>query len=458
MNNFTTCITRFAPSPTGKLHLGGVRTALFNWLWARHNQGKFLIRMEDTDRQRSTTAFADNIVASLSWLGMNSDSEIVWQSARQQLYQEQIHKLHEHGAVYKCTCSAERLEALREEQRAHGKKPKYDGHCRNKDIHQTNQPFVLRFKNPQDGMVVIEDAVRGTVSVHNDELDDFIIQRSDGSPTYNFCVVVDDAQMQITHVIRGEDHLNNTPKQINLYNALGYPVPQFAHLSMIHGESGKKLSKRDGAMSVLEYKEAGLFPEALLNYLARLGFSHGNQEIFTLDELIRYFDIHALTKSAAVFNPDKLTWTNQQHMAQMNQTDLWHRVRHLLPDDAPKWLVQLLVLYQKKCSNLVQLADELTRFVAPVSHNDEMYKKWLDDAGRKNIKAVQTALMHLNTWNTDSINQCLKDVVESQGIKFMQLGKPLRVALIDTDCSPSIADIVAAVPKEWVLGRLQEVV
>ena len=307
--------TRFAPSPTGYLHVGGARTALYSWLFARNHGGEFVLRIEDTDLERSTPEAIEAIMDGMNWLSLEWDEGPYYQTKRFDRYNAVIDQMLEEGTAYKCYCSKERLEALREEQMAKGEKPRYDGRCRHShEHHADDEPCVVRFANPQEGSVVFDDQIRGPIEFSNQELDDLIIRRTDGSPTYNFCVVVDDWDMEITHVIRGEDHINNTPRQINILKALKAPVPVYAHVSMINGDDGKKLSKRHGAVSVMQYRDDGYLPEALLNYLVRLGWSHGDQEIFTREEMIKYFTLNAVSKSASAFNTDKLLWLNHHYI------------------------------------------------------------------------------------------------------------------------------------------------
>ncbi|MBL4856045.1 MAG: glutamate--tRNA ligase, partial [Idiomarina sp.] len=306
-------VTRFAPSPTGYLHVGGARTALYSWLVAKAQGGEFVLRIEDTDRERSTQPAIDAILEGMQWLGLNWDKGPFYQTQRFDRYQQLIDKLLDEDKAYKCYCSAERLEKMREEQMAAGQKPRYDGHCRD-NPNVGGDKYVIRFRNPQEGSVVFDDHIRGRIEFSNQELDDLIIARTDGTPTYNFCVVVDDWDMEITHVVRGEDHINNTPRQINILKALGAPVPQYAHVSMILGDDGKKLPKRHGAVSVMQYRDDGYVPEAVINYLARLGWSHGDQEIFSVDELVKYFKLDDVNKAASAFNTEKLNWLNQHYM------------------------------------------------------------------------------------------------------------------------------------------------
>lgn len=305
--------TRFAPSPTGFLHVGGVRTALFSWLYAKRHQGKFILRIEDTDRERSTDESVQAILDGMAWLGLDCDEGPFYQTKRYERYNQVAEQFLAEGKAYRCECSKERLESLREAQLAAKEKPRYDGHCRNKNLAASNTPFVIRFKNPDHGVVSFQDEVYGEIHINNNELDDLILVRSDGHPTYNFAVVIDDLDMNITHVIRGDDHINNTPRQINLFKALNAPIPTFAHLPMILGDDGKRLSKRHGAVSVLQFKELGVLPHALLNYLVRLGWSYGDQEIFSVEEMIAHFDLKNVSRGVSSFNYDKLYWLNQHY-------------------------------------------------------------------------------------------------------------------------------------------------
>ncbi len=321
--------TRFAPSPTGDLHIGGARTALFSWLFARKHQGTFILRIEDTDLERSTQASADLIIEAMRWLNLDYDEGPYYQSQRFDRYREVLQHMLQTGKAYRCYCSKDRLEKLREQQTAAGQKPRYDGHCRDLE-NIVDQPFVIRFRNPQYGVVTFNDMVRGPITISNAELDDLILARTDGTPTYNFVVVVDDWDMQITHVIRGDDHINNTPRQINILQVLGAQLPEYGHVPTILGSDGKRLSKRHGAAGVLEYQEAGFLPEALINYLVRLGWSYKDQEIFSREEMIKYFDIHSLQRSPAAFNPEKLAWLNQHYIKTLDKTIVAHALMHQL--------------------------------------------------------------------------------------------------------------------------------
>lgn len=360
--------TRFAPSPTGYLHVGGARTALYSWLFARNHGGEFVLRIEDTDLERSTPEAIEAIMDGMNWLSLEWDEGPYYQTKRFDRYNAVIDQMLEEGTAYKCYCSKERLEALREEQMAKGEKPRYDGRCRHShEHHADDEPCVVRFANPQEGSVVFDDQIRGPIEFSNQELDDLIIRRTDGSPTYNFCVVVDDWDMEITHVIRGEDHINNTPRQINILKALKAPVPVYAHVSMINGDDGKKLSKRHGAVSVMQYRDDGYLPEALLNYLVRLGWSHGAQEIFTREEMIKYFTLNAVSKSASAFNTDKLLWLNHHYINALPPeyvaTHLqWHIEQENIDTRNGPQLADLVKLLGERCKTLKEMAQSCRYF------------------------------------------------------------------------------------------------
>uniref|UniRef100_UPI001BD58068 glutamate--tRNA ligase n=1 Tax=Escherichia coli TaxID=562 RepID=UPI001BD58068 len=360
--------TRFAPSPTGYLHVGGARTALYSWLFARNHGGEFVLRIEDTDLERSTPEAIEAIMDGMNWLNLEWDEGPYYQTKRFDRYNAVIDQMLEEGTAYKCYCSKERLEALREEQMAKGEKPRYDGRCRHShEHHADDEPCVVRFANPQEGSVVFDDQIRGPIEFSNQELDDLIIRRTDGSPTYNFCVVVDDWDMEITHVIRGEDHINNTPRQINILKALKAPVPVYAHVSMINGDDGKKLSKRHGAVSVMQYRDDGYLPEALLNYLVRLGWSHGDQEIFTREEMIKYFTLNAVSKSASAFNTDKLLWLNHHYINALPPeyvaTHLqWHIEQENIDTRNGPQLADLVKLLGERCKTLKEMAQSCRYF------------------------------------------------------------------------------------------------
>ena len=377
--------TRFAPSPTGYLHVGGARTALYSWLFARNHGGEFVLRIEDTDLERSTPEAIEAIMDGMNWLSLEWDEGPYYQTKRFDRYNAVIDQMLEEGTAYKCYCSKERLEALREEQMAKGEKPRYDGRCRHShEHHADDEPCVVRFANPQEGSVVFDDQIRGPIEFSNQELDDLIIRRTDGSPTYNFCVVVDDWDMEITHVIRGEDHINNTPRQINILKALKAPVPVYAHVSMINGDDGKKLSKRHGAVSVMQYRDDGYLPEALLNYLVRLGWSHGDQEIFTREEMIKYFTLNAVSKSASAFNTDKLLWLNHHYINALPPeyvaTHLqWHIEQENIDTRNGPQLADLVKLLGERCKTLKEMAQSCRYFYEDFAEFDA-------DAAKKHLR------------------------------------------------------------------------
>ncbi|MSL87106.1 glutamate--tRNA ligase, partial [Escherichia coli] len=391
--------TRFAPSPTGYLHVGGARTALYSWLFARNHGGEFVLRIEDTDLERSTPEAIEAIMDGMNWLNLEWDEGPYYQTKRFDRYNAVIDQMLEEGTAYKCYCSKERLEALREEQMAKGEKPRYDGRCRHShEHHADDEPCVVRFANPQEGSVVFDDQIRGPIEFSNQELDDLIIRRTDGSPTYNFCVVVDDWDMEITHVIRGEDHINNTPRQINILKALKAPVPVYAHVSMINGDDGKKLSKRHGAVSVMQYRDDGYLPEALLNYLVRLGWSHGDQEIFTREEMIKYFTLNAVSKSASAFNTDKLLWLNHHYINALPPeyvaTHLqWHIEQENIDTRNGPQLADLVKLLGERCKTLKEMAQSCRYFYEDFAEFDaDAAKKHLRPVARQPLEVVRDKL------------------------------------------------------------------
>ncbi|MCO6524177.1 MAG: glutamate--tRNA ligase, partial [Candidatus Schmidhempelia sp.] len=381
--------TRFAPSPTGYLHVGGARTALYSWLYARHTQGSFVLRIEDTDLERSTPEAIKAIMDGMNWLDLAWDEGPFYQTKRFDRYLQVIDKMVEKGTAYRCYCSKERLDAMREAQIARGEKTRYDGHCRCDAVqkaHTAAEPHVVRFANPQDGSVIFNDLIRGPIEIANKELDDLIIRRTDGSPTYNFCVVIDDWDMEITHVIRGEDHINNTPRQINILKALSAPIPQYAHVSMILGDDGQKLSKRHGAVSVMQYRDDGYLPEALLNYLVRLGWSHGDQEIFSLEEMINYFSLDAINKSASAFNTEKLLWLNHHYIMHSDadyvaQHLMWHMQQQNYALDNGPDLITIVELFGERCKTLKEMA-ESCRYC----YQD--FTKFDQDAAKKHLRPI----------------------------------------------------------------------
>ena len=455
--------TRFAPSPTGFLHVGGARTALFSWLHARKHGGRFVLRVEDTDLERSTAESVNAILEGMTWLGLEYDEGPFYQTERFDRYKEVIQQLLEAGHAYKCYCSRERLDALREQQMATKQKPRYDGHCRPGVTPPTpDAPFVVRLRNPLEGEVVVEDLIRGRVVIRNEELDDLILARSDGSPTYNLSVVVDDADMAISHVIRGEDHLNNTPRQINILRAMGKEPPLYAHVPMIHGDDGAKLSKRHGAVSVMEYRDRGYMPEALLNYLARLGWSHGDQEVFSVDELIQLFDIATVNKSASCFNTGKLDWLNQQYLI---NSDPAHVARYLSVhlgrlgiDPAPSPdLVDVVMAQRERAHTLVELAEISAFYYQDFEQYDEKAAaKALKAAAVEPLTHMKQALAELPDWSRDSLHKSIEAVVERLKVGFGKVGMPLRVAVTGGAPSPDLDLTLFLVGREACLRRIDK--
>lgn len=451
---------RFAPSPTGALHIGGARTALFNWLFAKHHGGQFILRVEDTDRERSTKEFEESILDGMKWLGMSWDEGPFYQTERMDIYKEHVDKLLGEGKAFKCTCTPEEIEAMRETAKAEGKKPKYDGSCRNgpKD---PDRPAVVRFRAPDTGTTEFHDICRGTISFDNSELDDLIIARSDGTPTYNFTVVVDDVTMRMTHVIRGDDHINNTPKQVLLYKALGYEVPEFAHLPMIHGPDKKKLSKRHGAASVMEYQEMGFLPEALVNYLARLGWAHGDQEIFSTEELIEKFDLPEVGSSASVFDTEKLTWVNSQHIIQKSPGELVDLVAPFLKnlglDIADRgYAEKVMELNRERGKTLKEIAEiSIYFFTDNISMNEKASEKWLGDEGKAVLKTLVEKLSTIDSFDPDHLSPVFKAFAEEKELKMVKLAQPVRVALTGDTASPGIFEVMQTLGKEKTLERMK---
>ena len=451
-----TVITRFAPSPTGDLHIGGARTALYAWAYAKNKKGKFILRIEDTDRERSTPEAIEIIKDGMSWLGLQHDGPIYYQTARSARYKEVIQQLLVADKAYYCYCSKQELDLLRESQMQQGLKPKYDGRWRPENGKELPTPPndiepVIRFKNPLNGNVTWTDKVKGSISINNEELDDFIIARSDGTPTYNFCVVIDDWDMQITDVIRGDDHINNTPRQINLLKALDAPIPNYAHLSMILGSDGQKLSKRHGSVSVLDYKRRGYLPEAINNYLARLGWSHGDDEIFSMEQFCQWFDLQHVTSSSAQFNDEKLDWLNNHYLRGMSDEVLASYVIKQLVlnvDEAKikEKLQRAISLYKERANTLVDLSNQIIFFFEEQKLSDELVQKYLDDE-RLQLIGKFYALFDKLDWEDEKINAAIKNFVAENAVKFPQIAMPLRVILTGTDHTPSIASIM------WTLGR-----
>jgi len=457
--------TRFAPSPTGFLHVGGARTALYSWLFARHHQGTFVLRIEDTDLERSTQEAIDAIMEGMNWLGLNWEEGPFYQTKRFDRYNQVIDQLLAEGKAYRCFCSKERLEALREQQMAAGEKPRYDGCCRDgQHNHSADEPHVIRFRNPQDGVVAFDDHVRGHIEFANSELDDLIIRRTDGAPTYNFCVVIDDWDMEITHVVRGEDHVNNTPRQINIYKALGAPVPEFAHVSMILGDDGAKLSKRHGAVGVMQYRDDGYLPEALLNYLVRLGWSHGDQEIFSLAEMIEFFSLDAINKSASAFNTDKLKWLNNHYIRSLDPAYVakhleWHMRNQGIDLTQGPALSQVVTLLAERCQTLVEMAAQSRYFFEEYEAIDEAAaKKHLKAGALAPLQLLRDKLAALSSWEVEPLHQAIEATAAELELGMGKVGMPLRVAVTGLGQSPSIDAVMALVGRPRVLARLDKVI
>lgn len=452
--------TRFAPSPTGYLHIGGARTALFCWLFTRKMQGTFILRIEDTDLERSTEASVQAILDGMEWLDLNYDEGPFYQTKRFDRYHAVIKDMLAAGTAYRCYCSKERLETLREQQMANKEKPRYDGHCRELTVEQSG-PFVVRFKNPTTGVVEFNDLVRGPVSFTNAELDDLIIARSDGSPTYNFTVVVDDWDMAITHVIRGDDHINNTPRQINILRALGAPPPQYAHVPMILGGDGKRLSKRHGAVSVLQYREDGFLAEALLNYLARLGWSHGDQEIFSREELVEYFSLENINRAPAAFNQEKLLWLNQHYLKTGDPEKIakelaWHMVRIGVDVSEGPALATIVTAQAERTKTLREMAERSRYFYEPVVLSPEM-RTQIDPAILPALRDLQERLQTLSDWSKEAIHALLAEVAAAHELKLGKLAQPLRLIVTGGTVSPSIDLTLQLIGRKAVDARLQAV-
>ena len=455
--------TRFAPSPTGYLHIGGIRTALFSWLYARQHKGEFVLRIEDTDRERSTQTSVDAILDGMEWLGLKHDLGPFYQTKRFDRYNEAIDQLLATGQAYYCYCSKERIDKLRTKQMANKEKPRYDGHCRNIDtILNTGVKPVIRFKNPQEGEVIIPDLIKGDVIVQNKELDDLIIARSDGTPTYNLTVVVDDWQMGITHVIRGDDHLNNTPRQINILQALGAKIPQYAHVPMILGSDGQRLSKRHGAVNVMNYRDEGYLPQALLNYLVRLGWSHGDQEIFSLAEMIELFDLKSVNSAASTFNPDKLLWLNQQYIKTTAAEEL---VEHLqfhcqqlgIDTENGPILTEVIKLQAERAKTLKEMAENSRFFFSDtVELNEKAAKKHLKPAIYDALANLCAEFEQMKTWQTDAIHALIHKVAEKYELKLGKIAQPLRVAVTGGTISPSIDATVYLIGKNRSIARIKQ--
>lgn len=457
--------TRFAPSPTGYLHVGGARTALYSWLFARHHHGEFVLRIEDTDTERSTPQAIDAIMEGMQWLSLEWDEGPWFQTKRFARYNAVIDDMLQSGTAYKCYCTKARLEALRNHQMANGEKPRYDGHCRDAHQHQhSNDLYVVRFRNPQEGSVIFEDQIRGAIEFCNVELDDLIIRRSDGTPTYNFCVVIDDWDMAITHVIRGEDHINNTPRQINILNAIGAPVPQYAHVSMILGEDGKKLSKRHGAVGVMQYRDDGYLPEAVLNYLVRLGWSHGDQEIFTREKMKQLFSLDQISKSASAFNSEKLLWLNHHYINSLAPEYvathlLWHIEQQNIDMRHGPELATLVKLLGVRCKTLKEIAASCRYFYEDFQEFDaDAAKKHLRLVARQPLELVKNKLAVVSPWSPENVNQAIQDTADELGTGMGKVGMPLRVAVTGSGQSPALDVTVHAIGQSRTLTRIAKAI
>ncbi|MGH8560643.1 MAG: glutamate--tRNA ligase [Nevskiales bacterium] len=456
--------TRFAPSPTGYLHIGGARTALFSWLYAKRHAGEFLLRIEDTDRERSTDEAVQAIFEGRDWLGLNPDLEPVYQTRRFDRYREVAQQLLAEGKAYHCYCSKEELDQMRAGQMARKEKPRYDGRCRNRSEPKPGVQPVLRFKNPQSGAVVIEDLIKGRVVFQNSELDDLIILRGDGTPTYNFCVVVDDADMAITHVVRGDDHVNNTPRQINILQALGVTPPLYAHVPMILGADGVKLSKRHGAVSVIDYRALGFMPDAVLNYLVRLGWSHGDKELFTREEMIELFDITRVQQSPARFDMEKLVWVNHQYLKVADPAIVapeldWHLRRLGVDTAGGPALVEVVLAQRERCKTLVEMSEKSVFFYQDFTGYDEKAAaRNLNAETLPGLRALQTALTGLEKWDAASIQAAVDGVAATLGAKLGVVAQPLRVAVAGNSISPPIDQTLALLGRERTLARVAKAI
>lgn len=457
--------SRFAPSPTGYLHIGGARTALFSYLYARRHGGVFVLRIEDTDLERSTQESVNAILEGMTWLGLDYDEGPLYQTHRFDRYREVIQQLLDQGHAYRCYCSRERLDVLREQQTAAKQKPRYDGHCRHLTAPPAaDAPFVVRFRNPLEGRVIVDDKVHGRVVFNNHELDDLIIARSDGTPTYNLTVVVDDMDMNITHVIRGDDHLNNTPRQINILLALGVQPPVYAHVPMILGEDGKRLSKRHGAVGVMNYRDEGYLPEAVLNYLVRLGWSHGDQEVFSLDEMVALFDIEDLNGKASSLNLSKLDWLNQHYIKTLEPAHVarylsWHMGQRGIDPSTGPALDAVVLAQRERARTLVEMADNSVFFYRrPEAYDEKSARKNLTVEALPVLTALAEALAVVADWQPESLHAAVHAVAERLELKLGKVAQPLRVAIAGGPVSPPIDQTLALLHREEVLARIDAAV
>jgi glutamyl-tRNA synthetase len=454
--------TRFAPSPTGYLHVGGARTALYSWLHARANGGQFVLRIEDTDLERSTPEAVKAIMDGMEWLQLEWDEGPIYQTHRFERYRAVISELVEQQNAYPCFCSRERLDTLRETQMSNKEKPRYDGKCRHLTAEQRDlsQPHVIRFKNPEQGEVTFNDVVKGEVTFANKELDDLIIARTDGSPTYNFTVVVDDMDMGITQVVRGDDHLNNTPRQINIFSALGATAPEYGHVPMILGDDGKKLSKRHGAVSVMQYRDEGFLPEAVLNYLVRLGWSHGDQEVFSIEEMKKLFDINNINKAPSAFNTDKLKWLNQQYIKTSSMDSImphlqWHADQQGIDLSKGPEVSLLIPEFSERAQTLVELVNAITPYYQDFEEFDpKAAKKHLRPVARAALELVQQKLKALENWDAESIDLAVNQTAQELDVGMGKVGMPLRVAVTGAGMSPAIDLTLTWVGQQRTINRI----
>lgn len=456
--------TRFAPSPTGYLHVGGARTALFSWLYARKHGGQFILRIEDTDLERSTAESVNAILEGMTWLGLEYDEGPFYQTHRFDRYKDVIARLMEQGDAYYCYCSKEELEEMREQQRANKEKPRYDGRCRHRSEPRPGVEPVIRFKNPTEGSVIVKDIIRGNVEFKNSELDDLIIARPDGTPTYNLTVVVDDLDMGLTHVIRGDDHLNNSPRQINIFKALGAEPPVFAHVPMILGDDGARLSKRHGAVSVMSYRDEGYLPEALLNYLVRLGWSHGDQEIFSVDEMIQFFELENVNKAASSFNTEKLLWLNQQYIKNSPAEHVAHHLSWHMgelgidPSSGPE-LAKVVKLQQERAKTLVEMAENSKFFYQDVSEYDEKAaRKNLTEKSLPFLEEMFERLSKLDNWEAEPIHDEVKGCADTNEVGMGKVAQPIRVAITGNTVSPPLDVTLALLGRERTLAAINAAV
>lgn len=447
--------TRFAPSPTGMLHIGGARTALFSWLFAKHHGGEFVLRIEDTDKERSTDEATQVILDGLAWLGLDWVGEPIYQGTRQDKHIAAANKLLAEGKAYRCYCTIEELDAMREKQRIEGKNAMYDGRCRH--VEPQDKPYVVRFASPSEGETWVKDMVLGDVSFNNADLDDLILLRADGSPTYNLAVVVDDADMGITHVVRGSDHLNNTPRQIQLYQALGLNVPSFAHIPLIHGPDGAKMSKRHGAVAITEYREQGYLPHALVNYLARLGWSHGDDEVFSLAALVEHFDLNHVGKGAARFDKDKLDWLNAHWLRESAAKDLVAETARFIGVDTSNdpALEQVIPCLQERSKNLIELAEGARFFyVAPSEYQTKaVQKNFKEDTW--GLLAAFISQAESQCWSGEAAHQWIEDICAAKGVNMGKLAQPIRILIAGVPVSPPIDITLELLGKDETLRRLR---